>query len=682
MKSLDNKILHLLSNNDVTFFIPPYQRNYAWDEEMCEILYSDIEKVAQNPGSQHFFGTVIYYAESTILGQPDKYILVDGQQRLTTTMLFLIAARDVIRDEKVKTWIDSRYLKNNNVTGDVEFKIKLKQVESDWNAYKKIILNSNLDDAETKSAVYKNYAFFRKKFEKLEQDKLTRLIEKGLKEFNIVTIELEPQRNLWEKPQEIFESMNSLGKPLTLADLVRNFLLLGKTSDEQNVLYHNYWLKLEQNLSGENKAFSVSSFIRDYMQLVDAAPYKKASETNYKELYREFKDLFGADGHDVLLQQLAEHSSEYAILAGYRSSSNLRIDQNLADLRVLESSGFNSFILGILRLRSEGQINDSGCLEILEAIFTYIARRRILRLNQGENKNAPTLVKHFDDLIASADKKGTMLDILASLHYALRLPNNHEIETNLSSPESNFYNLRSAKFIHCLIEENITKTRPDMTDKMLQVEHIMPQTLNSTWKSDLGENYQEVHDNYLNNIGNLTLIRHNAELGNRSFAAKKEIYINHAGMQIAKNKIVENTNWGEEQIKARAAYLIDIITNRVLPVSESLQSGNNYASEKRAVASGNRLSFADLDLIDKEIYLIVDPEIRAKVISDKELLFEEKRYRLSPLTKLCMERLGTVNKSGAYWGVDKWAYENRSLMDWMREFQPAQDSAPNDLEEE
>ncbi|MCZ7612123.1 MAG: DUF262 domain-containing protein [Ignavibacteriaceae bacterium] len=159
MRSLDNQILKLLSNNDVTFFIPPYQRNYEWGEEMCEILYKDIEKVANSRNTQHFFGTVIYYAESTILGQPDKYILVDGQQRLTTTMLFLIAARDCITDDSLKNTIDSKYLKNNNVSGDVEYKIKLKQVESDWKAYKNIILGEHLDDSDKKSNVLKTTSF-------------------------------------------------------------------------------------------------------------------------------------------------------------------------------------------------------------------------------------------------------------------------------------------------------------------------------------------------------------------------------------------------------------------------------------------------------------------------------------------------------------------------------------------
>ncbi|MBS1748262.1 MAG: DUF262 domain-containing protein, partial [Bacteroidetes bacterium] len=481
MRSLDNQILKLLSNNDVTFFIPPYQRNYEWGEEMCEILFKDIEKVANSRNTQHFFGTVIYYAESTILGQPDKYILVDGQQRLTTTMLFLIAARDFITDDSLRNTIDSKYLKNNNVSGDVEYKIKLKQVESDWKAYKNIILGEHLDDSDKKSIVFKNYKFFKSKLEKLEQDKVRDLIEKGLVNFNIVTIQLEPERNPWEKPQEIFESMNSLGKPLSLADLVRNYLLLGKTSAQQNNLYHNFWLKIEQNLTGENNNFSVSSFIRDYMQLVDIASYKKATDTNHKELYRDFKDLFDDDNHEQLIKKLAEYSNEYAILAGYKSSGNIKIDQKITDLRTLKVSAFHSFILGVLHLRTEQKFNDDDCLAILDAIFVYVARKSILGIRKSENKDAALFAKYFDELVAATNKRDAMLDICANQTFAMRLPNDTEIRNFLTSEKSNFYNFESGRFLLSLIEESLTKNRPTLTEKILQVEHIMPQTLNDTW---------------------------------------------------------------------------------------------------------------------------------------------------------------------------------------------------------
>lgn len=665
MRSLDNQMLKLLSNNDVTFFIPPYQRNYEWGEDMCEIMFKDIEKVANNKNTQHFFGTVIYYAESTILGQPDKYILVDGQQRLTTTMLFLIAARDCITDDLLRNTIDSKYLKNNNVSGDVEYKIKLKQVESDWKAYKNLILGERLAASDNKSNVCKNYNFFKSKLEKLEQDKIKSLIEKGLVNFNIVTIQLEPERNAWEKPQEIFESMNSLGKPLSLADLVRNYLLLGKTSSQQNNLYHNYWLKIEQNLAGDNNNFSVSAYIRDYMQLVDIASYKKAAETNHKELYRNFKDLFGDDNHELLINKLAEYSNEYAILAGYKTSNNNHIDQKISFLRILKVSAFHSFILGILHFRTEQKITDDECLAILDAIFVYITRKSILGIRKSENKDAALFAKYFDRLVSASNKRETMLDIFANQTFAMRLPNNNEIRDFLLSEKSNFYNFESGRLLLSLIEESLTKNRPTLTDKHLQVEHIMPQTLNDTWKSELGANYKVIHDSYLNNIGNLTLIRHNNELNNHSFKAKKEIYENNAGMQIAKNKITDQHNWGEQQIKNRAEYLVNIIIDKILPINDELKNSNNYSSEKKS--TGNRLSFDSLDLIGKTIVYFDDANIIAEVIGDKEVKFENKVWRLSPLTREIETRKNRRNRSGAYWGVNMWKYEDKTLEEWMNE---------------
>ncbi|MEO6832635.1 MAG: DUF262 domain-containing HNH endonuclease family protein [Chitinophagaceae bacterium] len=657
--------MKLLSNNDVTFFIPPYQRNYEWDENMCEVLYRDIEKVANSDNTQHFFGTVIYYAESTILGQPDKYILVDGQQRLTTTMLFLIAARDSTSDGVLRDTIDIKYLKNNSVSGDLEYKIKLKQVESDWKAYKNIILSEHLDDNDKKSAVFKNYKFFKSKLEKLEQSKIRDLVQKGLVNFNIVTIQLEPERNHWEKPQEIFESMNSLGKPLSLADLVRNYLLLGKSSAQQNNLYHNFWLKIEQNLSGDNKAFSVSAFIRDYMQLVDIASYKKATDANHKELYRDFKGLFDDDNQDQLIKKLAEYSNEYAILAGCKLSGNNKVDQKINDLRTLKVSAFHSFILGILHLRAEQKIADDDCLAILDAIFVYVARKSILGTRKSENKDAALFANYFDELVLATNKREKMLEICSNQTFSMRLPNDNDIQEFLLNEKSNFYNFESGKFLFTLIEESLTKNRPALNDKTLQVEHIMPQTLNDTWKNELGENFKTIHDDYLNNIGNLTLIRHNQELSNHSFRGKKEIYENNAGMQIAKNRIVNEQNWGERQIKTRAEYLVEILVDKILPISDELKSSNNYSTEKRSI--GNRLSFESLELIGKTIVYFDDDKIVAQVIGDKDLKFEEKIWRLSPLTREIETRKNRKNRSGSYWGVNKWKYEGKTLEELMSE---------------
>ncbi|MBP9999482.1 MAG: DUF262 domain-containing protein [Proteobacteria bacterium] len=693
MRSNDGKILGLLSNNDVTFFIPPYQRNYEWDVQTCEVLYKDIVRVAAankdhpNTTTMHFFGTVIFYSEgSQYFGQPSKLILVDGQQRLTTIMLFMIAVRDVVTDNELGNLIEAKYLKNNNASEkDVECKIKLKQVESDWNTYKKLILKEPLDAKELNTAVAQNYTYFKSQLEKLDQETISSLIQNGLENFSIVTIQLEPDINKWEKPQEIFESMNSLGKPLSLADLVRNYLLLGKSAVAQMRLYHDYWLKIETNLSGNNNDFSVSAFIRDFMQLDDMSSFKKATATNYKELYRNFKELFEGGNSEELIKKLSEYSENYAVLAGYKSSGNKEIDTKISDLKIVESSGFYSFMLGVLQLRSENKISDSDCLQIFDAIFIYITRRRILRVAHGENREAPLLVKYYDDLINSDNKKETMLSLLSNQRYSSRLPNDNDVRSYLSSVDSNFYNLRICKFIYILIEELLTRHRHDLKDPKLQIEHIMPQTLNDDWVSALGSNHRQIHDDYLNNIGNLTLIRWNQELGNKRFAndnsddddCKKFIYEHRAGMQIARDKITDQQNWGEEQIKDRAIYLINLIVDNLLSLPDKFKAANNYSTDKKS--SGNRLSFEQLGLVGKEIYYFDDDNIKAEVVGDKLVQFENKEYHLSPLTCEIETRKNRRTKSGQYWGIDKWKYQGKTLEQLMKE--SANDNVVDDEDE-
>ncbi len=291
MVPMEQKLLNLLSNNDVTFYIPPYQRNYEWSEEQCSVFFDDIVKTQDMNAAavlaEHFLGTVTYFQTETVFGQPNKLVLIDGQQRITTTMLFLVAVRDSIEDRKMQKYIDTKYLRNDSVDGDFEYKIKLKQVETDWGAYRKIILKEALSGREKTSRVYSNYAFFAARLQAYEDDggQIESLINNGLGKFSVITIELQPDKNPWENPQEIFESMNSLGKQLSLADLVRNYLLLGLDADMQDKYYRKYWLPIEQILPGQ-----ISSYIRDYMQWKTGESCKQAKESNYKELYARFKE--------------------------------------------------------------------------------------------------------------------------------------------------------------------------------------------------------------------------------------------------------------------------------------------------------------------------------------------------------------------------------------------------------
>ena len=476
----EENLLGILSRNDVTFFIPPYQRNYEWDAEQCDILFRDIKKTYElnhkNKGpnskgsAKHFIGSITYFpTEGHSTFDPKELVLIDGQQRITTTMIFLAALRDTIEDEKAKAFINKKYLFNDTTTKEgSEYKVKLKQVETDYEAYRKTIQKEELSEKEKNSAVYINYKHF---VDLLQEEAangtdLFELINQGLAHFSIVSIELNPDVQ-GENPQEIFESMNSIGKPLALADLVRNYVLLGLKPEIQDAYYKRYWLYIEQRLPGH-----VSDFIRDYMQTYSQKPYVKASEKNYKILYAEFKSLFSEtldeEGktipYDVkaLLEDLDKYSKIYQFIISNFSCGNTKIDSILRDLRVLKVTTSYSFLMTLLSYWKDGKFSDGDTISMLEAFFNYCLRRRIIGETNAENKNMPTLSRKVDLLVKADNKKTKMFDILSDMEKSCRLPNDIEVAQKLK--EMNFYNFSYCKFILALIEEELTKSRPNLDE--------------------------------------------------------------------------------------------------------------------------------------------------------------------------------------------------------------------------
>lgn len=647
----EKKLLTLLSNNDVTFFIPPYQRNYEWDDAQCKVFWEDILKTVKTNKSgthtEHFFGSVTYFQNEGVFGEPTKLILIDGQQRITTTMLFLAALRDLISEPAQRKYINSKYLKNDNSMDETEYKIKLKQVESDWSAYKNIILSEELSVEDRFSAVWHNYNFFKTKINNLLKEtpdyNLSDLIAYGLDKFSVITIELQPRQNSWENPQEIFESMNSIGKPLSLADLVRNYLLLGLDAETQNNFYHRYWMKIEKTVPKQ-----ISNFIRDYMQGVTARAYRQASDSNHKELYSLFKQIFANEEAENLLYNLSKYSEYYSYISLSKPTGSTVVDKVISDLKQVNVTTAYSFIMMLIAEWKKGTLYDHELANILDVLKIYNYRRRILGITQNENKTFPTLVDKIPQLIKANDKRREMFQILSKQENSMRLPNDVEMEREMEA--MNFYSFKYCKYFLSLIEESLTRSRPDLSDSHLQIEHIMPQKLNSIWINDLGKDYEAIHQTYVNSIGNLTLIRHNQELGNKSFIEKKDTYTNYSGLQIAKTLITDKNEWNEEAIKERTHWAINYILKYIVPIPDDMRKTNNFVPKE-----GKHLSFLELQLIGSTIYFINDPSITAQVVSDVEVEFEGKKWRLSALTKELFTRKGTVNRSGRYSGPQFWA---------------------------
>ncbi|WP_285314185.1 DUF262 domain-containing protein [Pseudarthrobacter sp. fls2-241-R2A-168] len=664
MKASPTYLLDSLSNNDVTFFIPPYQRNYEWSTDNCKVLLADVRKVTEanlsNIKTEHFFGSIVYVVEEVGFGVPAKYVLTDGQQRITTTMLLLMALRDSIDDRNYKKEIQRRYLENDRADESVEYKIKLKQVETDWEAYKLLVLELDMPDSLKNSSVYQNYLFFLKLLEPLIDGDKKSLLEKGLMKFSIISIQLEPDRNPWENPQEIFESMNSLGKPLSLADLVRNYLLMGKNTRQQSELYNGFWLTLEKRLPGK-----LSEFIRDWMQADQHRSFKVARESNYKELYGAFKEITRGRSVEELFESFVRFSHPYSIVCGLEQTELRALDQVIFDLNVIGVAPAYSYLAEVLAAWEGRNLSDRDVIEVLTGIRTYLLRRRVLGIAVAENKFYPVLGKRLSELSSSQNKLESLFRQLSSQEYALRLPNDDEMTSRLRA--LNFYNLgRSRSYPRLLLsmaEEHLTKSRPAWDDSRLQLEHIMPQKLNADWRQMLGEDSEAVHQELVNNLGNITLIRHNQELGNKSFGEKKETYSGQSGLQVTQNRVLDQEIWDAESIKRRQDYLIGLITQKILDVPASFKRASNWNQSDRDSTSFDQRAKLN-PLIGETIEFVSNPSMVAQVVSDSRVLFEGEEWALGPLTKALKERSGAkISKTSSFHGASNWSWDGVKLVD-------------------
>lgn len=294
--SQPDSIIKFITSNDMTFVIPVYQRNYVWKIENCDTLFEDILSGARE-NKKHYFGNIVYDDDGR---DPftgfTRYILIDGQQRITSTMLLLAAIRDEEPDEENRRNITSTYLTNSK--GPESFRVKLKQVETDRNVYEAII-ESRFDAISKNSIIYRNYYRFRTlvKNAKSELGLTSAELISALNSLHVILIDLESKNAGAESPQVIFESINATGEPLSTADLLRNFLLLEIGSAKQEDYYKNYWLHIEKNIGNEH----ISDFVRRYITLRSTEDIKKESE--YKEFKKKYRDYFA--GAEEALQELA-----------------------------------------------------------------------------------------------------------------------------------------------------------------------------------------------------------------------------------------------------------------------------------------------------------------------------------------------------------------------------------------
>ncbi len=583
MKTENHSINDVLAKNATSFFIPPFQRAYAWGKPEIERYFSDVLRIVdseldnkQHDKLEHFLGTVVIKEEKA--GFANKSVVVDGQQRLTTTLIFLITLRDSESDISKQDFIKENYLINNSST--FQDKIKLKQVTKDWDAFRALV-----NKTQPKPGIINNaYQLFLKLIN--EKKRINPKIQlehyiTAIQRMNVAVIFLDERPFKGEDPQIIFETLNSLGKPLALSDLVRNFVLLNMDSENQSDIYEKTWHpKIEDVLKEKT-----SEFFRDYLQYKTISSIKVVSNNNTKEVYQQFKsfvnDKFAT--HNDFINDIVRYTNWYkwiitGVVVVQLSTDKIKsneIEELIRNIfHDIKAEAFKPCVLGLLEYHQSNlngvNLSDDLLISILRTIRTYLIRRRILGLTQGENKNIVLISNRIEDL---AKGNITMLDLLSNMFYRLRLPNDDEMKKELKT--MNFYQglKKYSKFILGKIEEHNTKVAVDYRNPKITIEHIMPQKISNSWKVELGENFEFIHKTYLHNIGNLILTEFNSEIGDKDFSDKK-IKLKASSLNY-RLSIISKDIWNEISIEEHQRNMISWLLE-TFPLPDDYKEKENW----------------------------------------------------------------------------------------------------------
>ena len=542
MKASEIRFEEFLNKQKTHFIIPVYQRNYDWKDTQCEDFVKDIESLVNRERETHFMGTIVYIKSDDLEAIEkgiSEYIIIDGQQRITTSMLFLKALYDLSDDEDDKEEIYDDYLTIRRSN-----KLKLKPIKYDNDIFVKLLKNEDINDNE-KSRIYQNYKFF---VNHLRNSDIK--IDKYFKSFRrlwIVYIELDREK---DDPQLIFESINSTGLSLSEADLIRNFILMDKDYEEQNYLFEEYWSKIEKLLLSEN----ISSFIRDYLTM-------KANDIpKQNEVYLAFKRylLKSKTDSESLLKDLLYYAEIYSkfLSLKYDDKKVYIILKELKDLKVTVAF---PYLLNLFSDYQSAIIDKIILVKSLTVIRNYIFRRLVCEYNTNTlNKVFMSLHK---ELVSLENYKENYYESLATVLIQKKgtamFPRDDEFKNYFIAKD--IYNFKNKNYLIYALESFENKELIPFAE--LTIEHLMPQKLTTKWEIELGEKANLVHEKYLHNIGNLTLSGYNSELSNKSFKDKKAI-IKTSGIKL--NRYFDDVAmWDKEEIEKRAIYLYDNIASKI-----------------------------------------------------------------------------------------------------------------------
>lgn len=548
MKGSECRLIEYMEGSKKRFIIPVYQRNYDWKTENCKQLYDDLIKVIKNKRRSHFFGSLVSVYEPS--GRNTEFLVIDGQQRLTTVSLLFLAMYNLIdaavivpNDSSLGKQIYEDFLVDKYQPE--ETRIKLKPVKNDQKAFGKLF--SSVDEHIRESNLTTNYNYF---YERIQKQEITidELFD-AIYSLEIINITLNNEDN----PQLIFESLNSTGLDLSEGDKIRNFILMGLPSKEQDEYYDKYWNRIE-----ECTKYDVSSFVRDYLSV------KQMAIPSQKKIYISFKEYVEQQSIEVeeLLKELLSYAKRYEILL-CDGTKNKVLDSCIYRLNRLETTVTRPFFLEVLRLYDEEKLDMSQVADTFLITENYLFRRTICDLPTNA-LNKIFLLLHRE-IIRYEDND---VDYVEKFKYALlskkekaRFPDDEEFSAGFTDRQVYQMNSKNKIYILERLENFSTAEDKDVyghcDDGIYSIEHIMPQHLTPAWVKSLGDDYEQIHETWLHRIANLTLTAYNSKYSNSTFEEKKSMKNGFEDSGIRMNTyIAKKDKWTLAELEERNQYLM------------------------------------------------------------------------------------------------------------------------------
>ncbi|RVZ65619.1 DUF262 domain-containing protein [Helicobacter pylori] len=527
------------------FSIPVYQRNYTWEEENCEKLLQDIVSISQNKKT-HFMGSITYILhhidDEKSLRQLQEFVIIDGQQRITTIMLLLKAIETKIPNEEIKKEIDGLL----NLSGQ---KLRLKPIKSDKEAFD-LVMQNRSHEIQGVSHIRNNYKFFTKELDNyISKGYHIEEIYGAFLRLKIVAIGLELGE---DDPQVVFESINATGVQLKGLDLIRNYLMMGENSDNQNRLYNTYWVPLEDWLGEKD----LNDFIKTYLRIYFEDRFKEGEREVYYVLKDHHRDNF-PDDIQGLMSDMCEYGRIYQIFLDRdhyflhrgdpQQLANLRL--RIKDLVKIKFGVAKPFILRCARDFEEGRLDYKNFCEILQILISYFVRRSVC------GDSTPTLTRVLYSLYRQLENVSAdaLKRYLGKSVGQAAFPNDDKIKAAFLVRNAYAAN-QVCKFILLEIEK-LSNAEPPKEEN-LEVEHFYPKTPTQEWRDRVGD-YFTFEQDYLNNFGNLTLSGQNQRLGNKPYEEKIALMEEYSSLHLNDYFINNTHSWGIEEVRARSGYLAD-----------------------------------------------------------------------------------------------------------------------------